>query len=207
MDTVRDISEFPGTGLLLALDVDGVLNAFPAAGKSTSSSLMPTPHGFEQRRVRMGHGAKYIIDFNPLIIAELDRLIRAHGIELGWLTTWGPNVVALIEQALDGKLSGGYILAKRPKSSHGWIPANWKYYGLRDRLAVTGQPWAWFDDDAIDMSLASELLSRRSGIDTIAGVDGLLVPTNDATGITWSDLAELDRHARASTALEAPPRT
>ncbi|MEB0014907.1 hypothetical protein QN416_25240, partial [Glaciimonas sp. Cout2] len=79
----------------------------------------------------------------------LDKFISANNIELGWLTTWGPNVLAFIEQALDGKLAGGFVLAKKPERRRGAVPAEWKRAALRARIESTGQPWIWADDEEI----------------------------------------------------------
>jgi Arc/MetJ family transcription regulator len=153
---------FSGAGVLLALDIDGVLNTINVdqwernriAGQSSEKAIPPAADGFERRRVRTAHGTKYWVDINPQVIEALDALVsnNAGNIELGWLTTWGPNVRAFVEQALDGRLAGGFVLTKPPPRYRGAVPANWKTAALRARIATTGQPWIWADDEEIAMA-------------------------------------------------------
>ena len=184
MDTLIPFPTGPSDRMLLALDVDGVLNKF--TGDPEQAFIGP-----ERRHVRTAHGRGYYIDFEPEIIVELDTLIRDHNLELGWLTTWGPNARALVEQAFDGLLSGGFVLQKMPARYRGAIPANWKQSGLRDRVQATGQPWAWVDDDAIDMARSDSWFDQERDI----GPRGLLVPTVPATGITREQIAAIRAHA------------
>lgn len=143
MHTLRDIAEFDGRSPLLALDVDGPLNRFNGNRKAIGPAT---------RLVRTAHGAKYQVDFYPERIAELDRIVTDYGVELGWLTTWGPNVRALVEQAFDGQLAGGFILKKQPDRYRGARPADWKFIGLLTRIRETRQPWVWVDDEQIEIA-------------------------------------------------------
>ena len=67
------------------------------------------------------------------------------------------------------------------------IELGWKTTGLRDRVALTGQPWAWVDDDAIDMARSFGSFDADRDI----GQRGLLMPTNPATRITREQIAEI----------------
>lgn len=180
MDTLIPAPTGPSTRLLLALDFDGVLNRFNDEA------------GPVRRHVRTAHGAGYWIDFDPEIVQELDTLIRDRDIELGWLTTWGPNARAFIEQAFDGLLAGGFVLKKMPPRYRGAVPANWKQSGLRDRVQATGQPWAWVDDDAIDMARSVPGFDQVQDI----GPRGLLMPTVPETGITREQIAAIHDFAK-----------
>jgi hypothetical protein len=163
---------------LLALDFDGVLNRF-------NDDLGP-----ERRSVRTGHGQSFMIDFDPEIIAEVDDMVREFDMQIGWLTTWGPNMKAVIEQAFDGLLAGGFVLKKMPPKYRGKTPFGWKYTGLRDHLEVTGQPWAWADDEDIDLAQAHGFMTDADSV----GPRGLLVRTRPVSGITVDEI-ELVRAA------------
>jgi hypothetical protein len=180
MTTLISRPEDPTTRTLLALDVDGVVNRFN------------DDQGPSRVLVRTAHGAKFWIDFDPAIIQALDTVIRDCDIQLGWDTTWGPNVRALIEQAFDGLLRDGFVLCQMPARYRGAIPADWKLSGLRRRVAQTSQPWVWVDDDAIDMA-------RYDGTFTEASVHptapGLLIPTNPVTGITFAEIESIREFA------------
>lgn len=96
---------------------------------------------------------------------------------------------AIIEQAFDGRLAGGYVLKKMPALYRKHRPANWKYTGLRDRIASTGQPWIWVDDEATEMA-------RLDGVfddgDIIAGIPGLPVVTDEHYGLTLEQISGMD---------------
>ncbi|TFB90085.1 hypothetical protein [Cryobacterium luteum] len=163
VDTLLPADTFPGTGILLALDIDGVLNTIDIeqwernrrTGQSLEKALPPVVDGFERRRVRTAHGDKFWVDINPNVIDALGTFIQTDNVEFGWLTTWGPNVRAFIEQALDGNLSGGFVLAKKPARSRGAVPAEWKRRALRARVETTGQPWIWADDEEMAIGRTS----------------------------------------------------
>ena len=176
LPTLIPIGDAPTTGVLLALDFDGVLNRFNDAA------------GPVRKSVRTAHGRSYMIDFDPAVITALDDVVRDHNIVIGWLTTWGPNARAFIEQAFDGKLSGGHVLKKMPARHRGHVPANWKYTGLRDRVQVTGQKFVWVDDEAIDMSV------DEPGFDEFTA-GGLLLRTDPVTGITFAQIELIRAYA------------
>ncbi|TFD52377.1 hypothetical protein E3T46_05790 [Cryobacterium sp. Hh11] len=163
VETLLPADTFPGTGILLALDVDGVLNTIDVDlwernrrdGQSYEKAMPPIANGFERRHVRTAHGHKYWVDIDPAVVQALDTFIQTNNVELGWLTSWGPNVRAFIEQALDGKLSGGFVLASRPPRYRGAVPAAWKRTALRARVESTQQPWIWADDEEIALARAS----------------------------------------------------
>ncbi|WP_159601623.1 HAD domain-containing protein [Agromyces humi] len=187
METLLSIDAFPGDKPLLACDFDGVLNLFPEPAGQFVRNAEP-PAGAERRRVRTAHGEKYLIDFYPEIVAELDEIVRSGVAELGWLTTWGPNIRAVIEQAFDGKLSGGFVLKKQPPKFRGFRPADWKLTGLRDRVAVTGQPWVWLDDEVI---LAEKVTNPGFNESSVGSAPGMFIIPDQAVGITAEDIAAI----------------
>ena len=190
---------FSGAGVLLVLDVDGVLNMIDVdqwernrrTGQSFQKAMPPVTEGFERHHVRTAHGDKYWVDVNPLVIDALDTLINSvtNNIELCWLTTWGPNVRAFIEQALDGKLAGGFVLAKRPSQYRGAVPSGWKIAALRAQIATTGQPWIWADDEEIAMARTSPGFDD----DPIFAVPHLLFEPVPTVGLTLDDVAAMER--------------
>lgn len=187
VNTLRDIADFDGSRPLLALDVDGPLNRFDG----NSTSLGPAT-----RLVRTAHGAKYQVDFYPERIAELDRIITDYGVELGWLTTWGPNVRALIEQAFDGQLAGGFVLKKQPARYRGSRPADWKFTGLRDRIRATGQPWVWVDDEQIAIA---ELYEPHWLEELRSLAPGLTVHVDEREMVTMDQLALIEEFFQEHT--------
>ncbi len=174
MSTITPIGEAKGFEPLIVSDFDGVLNKYNEES------------GPVRKIVRTMHGAKYWINYDPIIVEEMNKTISETNSELGWLTTWGPNIKTVIEQAFEGKLAGGYVLAKTPKRVRGAIPANWKYIALQERIKQTKQKWVWMDDEAIEMSfLKAELTGTLHLID---GVEGLLLPTNPTEGISLQQI-------------------
>jgi hypothetical protein len=183
-------SDIP-TGLpLLALDVDGVLNVFD------DPDLAP-PAGLSSRLVRTAHGAKYRIDFDDIVIDALDELVASGRVGLGWLTTWGPNARALVEKAFDGRLAGGFVLAKQPPRYRGAIPATWKHVALRTHLAAHPRPYAWVDDEAIAMA---GLTPGADDASAFPASPGLLIATDPAVGLTFNDVTRIAAHLDPSGA-------
>jgi hypothetical protein len=184
--TVRPIKDFDGSRPLIALDFDGVLNKFHREHGPLGQKRFVGPR---QKRVRTGHGDKYLVDWDDDTIDGLVELIALHDLELGWLTSWGPNMQHVIEQAFDGRLAGGFIVKKMPPLFRKKRPADWKFTGLRDRVAATGQSWIWVDDEAV-------IEASNSGVfddgDVIAGVGGLPVTTDEHYGITTAQLRAMD---------------
>ena len=199
VETLLPADAFTGTGILLALDVDGVLNTIDVdqwernrrTGKSFEKSMPSVADGCERRHVRTAHGDKYWIDIDPRVILALDTFIQTNNIELGWLTTWGPNVRAFIEQALDGKLSGGFVLAKKPPRYRGAVPAEWKRTALRARIETTGQSWIWVDDEEMAIGRTSPGFES----DLIFTVPHMMVEPALTVGLTVDDVAAMERFA------------
>ena len=207
-ETLLPADSFSGTGVLLVLDIDGVLNTINVdqwernriAGQSFEKAMPPVAEGFERSRVRTAHGTKYWVDINSRVIDALEVLISnsSSNIELGWLTTWGPNVRAFVEQALDGRLAGGFVLAKPPPRDRGAVPANWKTAALRARIATTGQPWIWADDEEIAMARSLPGFDD----DPICAVPNLMFEPAPTVGLTLDDVAAMTRFAATMRAAQ-----
>ncbi|MDY7529230.1 MULTISPECIES: hypothetical protein [unclassified Cryobacterium] len=200
-ETLLPADSFLGTGILCALDIDGVLNTIDVeqwernrrTGQSFEKAMPPVVDGFERRHVRTAHGDKYWVDIDPKVIDALDKFISANNIELGWLTTWGPNVLAFIEQALDGKLAGGFVLAKKPERRRGAVPAEWKRAALRARIESTGQPWIWADDEEIAIGRTWPDFDD----DPIFAVPHLMVEPAPTIGLTVDHVVAMERFAES----------
>ncbi|SDS54852.1 hypothetical protein [Microterricola viridarii] len=198
-ETLLPSDAVPGAGILLAVDVDGVLNTIDVdqwernrrTGQSLQEAMPPAADGFERRHIRTAHGDKYWVDIDPQVILALDAFVRTHNVELAWLTTWGPNVRAFIEQALDGKLSGGFVLAKKPPRYRGAVPAEWKRTALRARIETTGQPWIWADDEEIAIGRTWSDFDE----DPIFAVPNLMFEPAPTVGLTVDDVAAMERFA------------
>lgn len=164
-----------------------MLNVFPEPAGQMLRNAEP-PVGATRRRVRTAHGGKYLIDFYPAVVDALDELVHEGCVELGWLTTWGPNMRAVVEQAFDGRLAGGFVLKKMPAKVRGFRPADWKLTGLRERVAATGQSWVWADDEEV------EIARRQYGLgndQTLTAVPGLPIATDQSVGLTVDHVAEI----------------
>ena len=187
METLLPAEAFNDRTAVLALDVDGPL------------SPRDPDQGSARSYATTAHGDSFLINHNPDVIAELDRICRDNNIAIGWLTQWGPNVRALVEQVFDGKLAGGFVLGKIPRRRRGAVPADWKYRALEKHVAATGHAWVWVEDDSIDMAVADGLLVKNHGDAIISGVPGLLIPASRDLGLNFTDLGILDRWARAQS--------
>lgn len=168
---------------ILLLDVDGVLNQL-------DNRTAP-----EHCSVRTMHGTKYPINFDPAIISALDQTIQDFSIEVAWLTTWGPNVETLLDQALDGQLSGGYVLEKMPKGRHGAVPADWKLNAIIQNVTPLNTRWAWADDEAIDVATRSSPGFSDGSLTGTA--PRLLLPCSPSKGITFQQVEQLAAFAGA----------
>ena len=199
VETLLQAEAFPGNTILLALDIDGVLNTIDIeqwernrrTGQSLEKAMPPVVDGFERRHVRTAHGDKYWVDVNPKVIDALDAFVAANNVELGWLTTWGPNVRAFVEQALDGKLAGGFVLAKRPAGHRGAVPAEWKRTALRTRIETTGQSWIWVDDEEMAIGRTSPGFES----DQIFTVSHMMVEPAPTVGLALDDVAAMEGFA------------
>ena len=151
----------------------------------------PVVDRFKRRHVRTAHGDKFWVDVDPRVIDALDTFIQTNNVELGWLTSWGPNVRASIEQALDGKLSGGFVLAKKPARYRGGVSGEWKRTALRARVRTTGQPWIWADDEEIAIGRTSLNFSD----DPIFAVPNQVFEPAPTVGLTMDDVAAMQKFA------------
>ncbi|WP_104129691.1 hypothetical protein [Cryobacterium sp. N21] len=199
VETLLPADTFPGTGILLALDVDGVLNSIDVDlwernrrnGQSYEKAMPPVANGIERRHVRTAHGHKYWVDIDPAVVQALDTFVQTNNVELGWLTSWGPNVRAFIEQTLDGKLSGGFVLGSRPPRYRGAVLAEWKRTALRALVETAGQPWIWADDEEIAIGRTSP----NFGDDLIFTVSHMMLEPAPTVGLTVDDVAAMERFA------------
>lgn len=196
METLLPPDAFDGSKPLLAQDIDDCLNIIDfeqwernrAGGLTLDSVIPPVADGNVRRRVRLQHGQKYWVDFNPDIIDALDGFVRSGRVELGWLTTWGPGARALVEQAFDGKMAGGFVLRKMPSRVRGAVPAEWKREGLRWRIQDTQQPWIWIDDQEIAIGRTWSNFHE----DTIFDVPHMMIEPLPTVGVTMDDVARID---------------
>jgi hypothetical protein len=191
METLRarpaDLTEAGTVNAILALDNDGVVNIYETTGPPYRERIF---HGTHRKLVRTGHGDKFWIDYDLEVVQALDDVIRTHRIGLGWLTTWGPNVRPLIEQAFGGLLSGGYVLEKMPPLYRGKRNEYWKWDAIVDRAIPAGLPFIWVDDEEVAVALTTG--SFHNSLDAPSTPPHLLLATDSKTGITLAEVASID---------------
>ncbi|WP_167050898.1 hypothetical protein [Salinibacterium sp. ZJ77] len=184
----------PGArGTLLILDFDDVLNAclnFFDSPRTPYLTPLRAPH-LTRTRFRTIHGAKYEIAYDSRIVDALDALVHGYGLELAWLTTWGPNMRTVVEQAFGGRLAGGYILAKQPSRVRGRRDPHWKARALHDARVPTGnRPWIWADSDASGDTIAPAPHLTEGDTPRL-----LLAPPTGGYGLTPVDMERIRRFA------------
>lgn len=135
--------------------------------------------------VRTADGQKFVITFREDVVDALHALVASGAVEFGWLTTWGPNARAVVEQAFSGRLAGGYVLAKKPKKLRGYRNPDWKRHALENRVAELGTRWVWAEDEEVPRARADGSLDD----DTLAGIPGLAFGTDESVGLTPADVA------------------
>lgn len=132
--------------VLIALDVDGVLQRFRAKywDDETEEEIGREVH------VTTADGRTYLLHpVDDALIDRLDALTRLPRVRLGWLTTWGRAAPdSFVPQALSGRLDTGYVIAEPPAGTFTY--SSWKARGLDTELHRLGQPAVvWADDDAV----------------------------------------------------------
>ena len=175
-----------GAKVVVALDLDGVLNRLPALSGSPRPGRQP---------VIGPAGERFKVDVSKMVARALDKQIRRPGVGLAWLTSWGRAVDHLLDEVLGGRyLTGGYVLAER--LSFRYVAASWKMDALVSHLLEIGSPaFCWADDDAVD--IANQDLEFQLGV--IASGPRLLFSPISSVGLTLDDVdqigAFIDEHA------------
>lgn len=107
---------------------------------------------------------------------------------LGWLTSWGRGVDAIIDELFAGKyLASGYVIGERLSSRY--VAGSWKMDALISHLDEIGNPaYAWADDDAVDLAL----LDRQFLNGHLAGEPRLLLSPRPDVGLTLEHLAQIE---------------
>lgn len=178
----RPTAPDPDLAVLVALDVDGVLNTFipgqPAAERILHPGRWVNRHGRDPLHIH----------FDSEIIDALEEQLARPGVRLGWLTTWAVDIEQLVTEAFDGRLSGGYVIAARPETL--FVAEDWKHRALLDHLDEIGDPaYVWADDDAVELAL----MTRPAFADSSGRGGGhrLLIKTDPEVGISWADIANI----------------
>lgn len=182
------------TRVLVALDIDGVLNRLPRIAAEPSH---------DEGACTIGG---YLIRWYPEIICRLRAILLRSDVEVAWLTTWLPHLPRIreLEQALG--LSGSREseplvkhLALHPVAD--WrseifpedvsltpAPLWWKYYAAAElRARIQPERFAWIDDD----------LGRKKDL---AGIwqpqeseELLLIRTDSDSGLASHNLDQLEQ--------------
>ncbi|MCW4386536.1 hypothetical protein OH146_12205 [Salinibacterium sp. SYSU T00001] len=160
---------------LLLLDVDGVINRLDS---STNSSTLPTVLGSSGRPLPINLIEEAVLEI-------IDDVARRPDIRLGWLTTWGFRV-ARLETVLDGRLSGGFVVAERPYGP--FVPSEWKLHAAVKLFSQFPEAeFAWADDDAIPVAMRYNSVTHR-----LPGA--LLLAPAAETGLTSNDAKRIVAH-------------
>ncbi len=138
------------------LDVDGVLNAFPAPPAGT--------HGWTWRTVPVQVGpATYPVTAADEVLARLREVHSAGLAEIVWCTTWGEAAPAALAPLLD---LPPWPVALPPEDVQcaplpGWSAAPWwKVEAISEWLAADARPYVFTDDDLVP-AVADQLRRRR----------------------------------------------
>ena len=175
-----------GAKVVVALDLDGVLNRLPSLSGPPRSGRQPVV-GPTGERLR--------VDVSKSVARALDKQIRRPGVSLAWLTSWGRAVDHLLGEVLGGRyLTNGYVLAER--LSFRYVAASWKLDALTSHLLEVGCPaYCWADDDAVDLAN----LDPEFQLGVIAGGPRLLISPIGSIGLTLDDVDQIesfiDEHA------------
>lgn len=174
---------------LMALDVDGPLNAYLAAPKALAKAAR-TPNGFRAvdfaSRVTYRRGSTWH-PFSRLHLARahgdmLARFSSAHDVELVWASMWEHNCNTVIGPAIG--------LPRLPWVDFHSHPVRdlWKFPAMLEFAA--GHPLVWLDDSFNDRRKVEQ--RRRSGFDRARrNLPTLLLHVSPSTGITAEHLAEV----------------
>jgi len=170
------------------LDVDGVLNAFPAANDKVMVTEWPL---FESTYVEVGFNS-YKITIARGLIEALGNLSARDDVEIVWLTTWREAAVNALCPAFDipgtnwtvvtdGEPVEGY---QRRFSDYSWW---WKAQAMATHLdANPVDQVVWLDDDQPVFTDAVNFIVNRYG-DT----DFLLIAPITEYGLTKQDIKKI----------------
>ena len=175
-----------GAKVVVALDLDGVLNRLPSLSGPPRSGRQP---------VIGPSGERLRVDVSKTVARALDNQVRRPGVSLAWLTSWGRAVDHILDEILGGQyLTSGYVLAERLSSRY--VAASWKLDALTSHLLDLGSPaYSWADDDAVDLAD----LDPEFRLGVIGGGPRLLLSPVGSVGLTLDDVgrigAFIDEHA------------
>lgn len=154
---------------ILFLDVDGVINA-----DATDDSRPATIDGIT-------------VVYRPSVVDWVNHLARDGVASVVWLTTWRPDHLPLLVEAL------GFDHFDQPRREPGSIAswdANWWKLGTL-RAVLAGQEtrrWAWLDDDIADATAEQLRLEFPAG---------LPYRVDSRPGLTDYDMAVVETWLRA----------
>lgn len=155
------------------LDVDGVINCFPAPKPGVVRRFGP----FEHVEV-LG----FPIWFRPALVEFINRMHDEELVQIRWLTTWNKKAATDLAPALGlpqvGVIAGGETNEKWHVG--GW----WKLARVRE-IAAAGEPFIWTDDE-IDKPMRLEL----------AAPDRLIFRPHSCPGLTTDHEERIEEFLR-----------
>ncbi|MCU1491877.1 MAG: hypothetical protein JWM85_3282 [Acidimicrobiaceae bacterium] len=159
---------------ILVLDVDGVINPYAMDG--------PVPGAFSDFASHESRG--FLLRCSRQMGARLASLPA----ELVWATTWAESVD--VDVAPWCSLPPGLRVAARPPRREPDASSNWKSVQVRDFVVAEGRPFAWVDDDALDVPGPDGLSPREWAADQ--SLDSLLIAPSPDRGLTPGELDRLE---------------
>lgn len=126
------------------------------------------------------------ITYAPQVVATIDKIREAHGVELVWSTTWNYlNAVDLLPVHLHGLANGRVLHANLNHSARGkaeWTA--WKAEAIIADQILNPRPFVWVDDNA----------PRYWGDHVSKNVDvpHLIVIPDSLHGLTEADLKSIE---------------
>lgn len=181
----------------LFLDVDGVLVVYRHTGSETSH-LRTVPLDRRSVADAIYPGA---VSYNPDVITELNALVDEQLVELAWLSSWDGAANRLLAPALG--LTGAPFAVAEIGTRFGdrvragvWVKTlavgRWM---AENRQA--GAPLILVDDLLTEQSRGQMSAQRRS-LEDVVEPGSLLLATDAACGLLFSQVAEIRNHAQAS---------
>lgn len=160
------------------LDVDGVVNAFPAP-KPHKSSAAEFDRAFVEARGSDGVHRPFEIWYRPAVVDFVNAMHRSRRVQVCWLTTWGPQAATALAPAL-GLDEFDCLDADdgTQPSSDDW----WKIRAIRERVPIGGR--FVFTDDSLRKG------SRRA-LREAYGRDALLVTPMSSPGLTDAHMGSI----------------
>jgi HAD domain in Swiss Army Knife RNA repair proteins len=164
----------------LYLDFDGVLNADKPVFNDTAKLDFKT-------RVGNGLSKTVVVRYSPTVVAELNRMVATHSVEVVALSTWNENLAILrVMEKLGATFNMRVldaVLDRGATTDRAWTA--WKPAALLADLKGDSVPFVWVDDEAIRFHGANVSTAT-------VGVPSLFVEPREYWGLTPRLLKDME---------------